>query len=167
MDYSLSNSDISRFMPRARIIDYTTLANEYAAGLSLFDIMGPNKTLVLLYLTKVRHGHWTCVFERNNGDIECFDSFGFIPDDELGFIPKTFQAESNQNHTYLLRLLLSSNRLIHYNKDSIQISSPLVNTCGRHVIVRIAFRSMLIDNYIKMIKSSTITPDEIVTIATL
>ena len=117
MDYSFSDRDMRRWLPHANILTYTELAVRYAAGCNLYDMLGPGKTLVLLYLSKERHGHWTCVFERANGDIETFDSFGYIPDDELRIIPRRFQAQSKQNHTYLLRLLLQTGKPIRYNSD--------------------------------------------------
>jgi hypothetical protein len=165
MDYSLSDSDMRKWLPYANIMTYTQLAEAFAAGLSIYDLMGPGKTLVLLYLTKANHGHWTCVFERHNGGIECFDSFGFIPDDQLTFVPKDFKKESMQNHTYLLRMLAATGRPIHYNKDPLQAMSHKINTCGRHVICRIALRKMHIDDYVEIFKGST--PDEVVTLTTI
>jgi hypothetical protein len=164
MEYSLSDSDMKAMLPYANIMTYTQLASAFADGYSIYDLMGPGKTLVLLYLTKTNHGHWTCVFERHNGSIECFDSFGFVPDDQLTFVPKHFKKESQQNHTYLLRMLAATGVPIHYNKDQLQTMSPHVNTCGRHVICRIAMRKLLIDDYVKMFHNTN--PDEIVVLAT-
>ena len=166
MDYSLSNSDIQMWLPHANILTYPQLVQYYNNGFKIFDLLGKSKTLVLLYLTKANSGHWTTVFERPNGDIECFDSLGYCPDDELNFVPHEFQHESNQNHTYLLAMLAKANRRIYYNKDALQHTHPDISTCGRWVICRIALRDMPIDEFVKMMRSSELAPDEIVTLAT-
>ena len=166
MDYSLSNSDIQMWLPHANILTYPQIATAYKRGISIFDLMGPAKTLVLLYLTKANSGHWTCVFERTNGDIECFDSLGYCPDDELNFVPHEFQHESNQNHTFLLALLAKANRRIIYNDVALQETSPDICTCGRWVVCRIALRDMPIEKFVSLMRSCDMPSDEIVTLAT-
>ena len=54
----------------------------------LDELLGDSKACILLYLTKENYGHWCCVYENDDGHIIFFDSYGFIPDDQLNFISK-------------------------------------------------------------------------------
>lgn len=147
MNVSLSDSDIKRYLPHCNLMTYPDFAKAVQDGKTLEELMGGGKVLVLLYCFVPRVGHWTCVFQRNNRVIEVFDSLGFFPDNELEFIPRSFRSQSGQNHSYLIQLLLKSKKKIEYNQIPLQHDSPDITTCGRWVILRIAFRNWSIKKF--------------------
>lgn len=101
---------------------------------------------ILLYEYKPNYGHWCCIFENQNG-IEFFDPYGYIPDDELEFVPSFIKIP------YLTKLLYQSNRNIEYNADRLQEDKEGINTCGRHVGMRLLLRMVPIDDYVKIFGS--------------
>ncbi len=138
----MSDSEVRAWLPRANLMTYPTFAAAVQRGMTLEEFLGPGRAAVILYELKPRSGHYIGVFERDTGAIEVFDSLGYVPDDELNFIPEAFRKRSNQDHTWLLWLLNKSGRKVEYNELSLQRDVPGVATCGRWVIWRIANRDM-------------------------
>jgi len=135
------------WLPHATLMTYDVFARKVQAGMTLEQLLGPGRTAVLLYELKPRSGHWITVFERPNGVIECFDALGFVPDDELEFIPDHFRRSSNQDHSWLLYLLKQSGKSVEYNEVPLQRDVPGVATCGRWVVWRIAHRDMPLEEF--------------------
>ena len=138
MEVELSDTDIRRYI--RNIIRYDDLIN-----------IDPNTLLsqlpvVILYRTGPDYGHWTLLHKLDNGNIEFFDSYGFKPDTEFGFIGNEYQLPH-----YLWELLgkLSKLTRIHYNQYPLQSQSRGVNTCGRWVILRHLFKFADIDSFKK------------------
>lgn len=128
---------------------------------NIFDAMGKHKALVLLYLSKNNYGHFTCVFCRDKNIIEMFDSFGFdMPDDEFEYIPYEERLKNNELFPYLTKLLYESGKQIEVNED--QLQDFKAKTCGRHVACRLRLRNMKIEDYVKLMNSTDLTPDELV-----
>ena len=159
--YPLSNFDIYKLLDeKCRILSY----DELVKFKTLDDAMGHYGAMVLLYLTKENFGHWTLVFKYDNGRIvECFDSYGYRPDSEFEFIPKKIREKTNQMYPYLCKLLLDSGYKIVYNNYRLQEKKENVNSCGRHVVSRLIYRDVPIDEYVNMIKNSGFTADQFVT----
>ena len=113
---------------------------------------------------KKDYGHWTCLYE-NNGTIFFFDSYGFIPDDELKFLHKDLKAELNSNHRYLTQLLYNSNKPVEYNEYQLQDRKKNVNTCGRWVILRLKYPKISVNDFYDIFKESSkyINNDELIT----
>jgi len=159
---SLSDSDILKLVGgKANLLTYPELLNYK----TIKSALGPHKCLILLYLTSDNYGHWVCVIEHKNR-IEFFDSYNYKPDHEQEFIPKKFAKESHQEIPHLTKLLLDSGKPIEYNHAKLQSNEKDVNTCGRHVGVRINNRNVKLDDYIKILQSKKkqgVTPDMIVT----
>lgn len=127
---------------------------------------GPEGSVILLYETSLRKGHWTCVFVTPRDTLEVFDSYGVEPDAELGFISPAYKRESNQVHTHLIRLLLKDGRQVEYNPAKLQRLSNEISTCGRHVSCRLACRDMPIEEYVEMMRSiASVSPDKMVLFA--
>lgn len=99
-------------------------------------ILGKHKVCILLYLTSLNFGHFTCLFEYNNS-IHFFDSYGYFPDDELKFVPSGLKQTFLGYHKYLLYLLSKSNKKIYYNEYNLQSFRKNIETCGYWVIYRI------------------------------
>ena len=161
ISYSLSNFDVYKLLDeKCRVGSYDDLAKFK----TLDDALGHYKAFVLLYLTEHNYGHWTCFFMYpDNQTVEFFDSYAYQPDDEFKFIPKDIQKEYKENFPYLCKLLLESGYKIVYNNHRLQEKKENVNSCGRHVVSRLVYRDVPIDDYVRMIKNSGFTPDQFVT----
>lgn len=157
---SLSDSDIMNLLKgQSRIMSYPTLT-EYD---NLDDAMGKYGAIVLLYETKEHYGHWTAVFKLDDNTVEFFDSYAMRPDDELAFIPEHFRISNDELYPHLTYLLYSSGYDIEYNDYKLQSKKKDMNTCGRHVVTRLLFRWLDIDEYANMIKQFNMSPDNFVT----
>ena len=66
-------------------------------------------------------------------------------------------------YPYLCKLLLDSGYKIVYNNYRLQEKKENVNSCGRHVVSRLIYRDVPIDEYVNMIKNSGFTADQFVT----
>jgi len=160
---SLSNDDILKKLDgKVNIIDYSQL--KYVHDID--EILYPYDACVILYLTRKNYGHWTCIFKRGNL-IEHFDSYGLMPDAELDWkMDPYFRKKSNQDYPHLSCLLIDSKYDLSFNEHQFQKKLKDINTCGRHVIVRLWCRDMPLEDYKKMFDSFTLDPDSVVTILT-
>lgn len=163
MKKSLSDVEIINFLDnKTKILTYPELT-KYE---TLDELLYPYDNVIILYLTGKNYGHWTCLFKLNNNNVEFFDPYAMKPDEELKLIPLHFRKINNQLFPHLSHLLYNSKYTIHYNDYPLQEYVNDVNTCGRHCIVRLLFKNMSIDNYIKIMISQKINPDKIVTYLT-
>lgn len=144
---SMTGEEMSEWLVGSRVMTYKQLGDEVKRGANLDDVLGPYGVLVLLYQLDERHGHWTLVFRRGRNVVECFDSYGYTPDDEFSFVPKGMHKRTNQDYRYLTQLLYQSPYRIEYNEDPLQADGAGIATCGRHCIARYAFRDMSIAEY--------------------
>jgi hypothetical protein len=165
--HSYYNMDISKSLSGTDILDQVKCnliqykdVNKYK---SIEDLLGKYKKCVILYHTKRDYGHWTCLYEYN-GTIFFFDSYGFIPDDELKFLHKDLKAELNSNHRYLTQLLYNSNKPVEYNQYQLQERKKDVNTCGRYVCLRLKYPAISVDDFYDTFKQSSryISNDELI-----
>lgn len=163
MDKSMSGTDMRTWLPGANLMTYKQLGDAVKRGATLDDVLGPHGILVLLYLVGDSYGHWTIVFRRGRDVVECFDSYGYTPDDEFKFIPKGIRERTNQDYRHLTKLLYKSPYRIEYNEVPLQAETPGVATCGRHCIARYAFKDMSIAAYQKCFKPYDM--DAVVTVA--
>lgn len=162
MDKSLSDSDIYNALKgKCKIIDYPKVS-KYK---TIDQLLSPYGCAVILFLRAPNFGHWTCVFKVKN-KVEFFDSYGYYPDDELKLIDPEFNENNYQNHTYLLKLMDNSPYELEYNDHKLQQFGDGINTCGRHVINRLRYQKIPIDDYARILKSTDYSPDELVTMMT-
>ena len=166
----LSSQDIRDSMDgKVKVIRYGELS-EYN---NIDDLLYPYGNVAILYQTKPNYGHWTCIFKRkvkrdeqrtklNNfvgykrgttEEIEFFDPYGIMLDDELEFIPYQFRVESNQVNKYLTNLLMKSKYPININHIPFQELKDGVNSCGRHVCLRMLLKNMSLKDYTKIFMS--------------
>lgn len=158
MDRALTSDEVIRLCNgKCNYFNYTELTKIT----NIFDALGKYKAFILLYLSSKNYGHFTCVFQYKNGTIEMFDSFGFeMPDDEFNYISMDQRKMNNEVYPYLTKLLYESGCKIEINIDQLQDFEA--KTCGRHVAVRLNLRNLDIDSYVKLMKSTNLTPDELV-----
>jgi hypothetical protein len=112
------------------------------------ELLEPYKNFILLYMSKPNYGHWICVLKHPDR-IEFFDPYGGnnIPDQELDSIKNDVKEITYQNYPYLSELIYKSGMPIEYNNYRFQEHNPDIKTCGRHCIVRVLFKNLLLDNY--------------------
>ena len=134
MDKSLSNFEVMGALNnKINVMTYTQLANYD----NIENVLGPNKAVVLLYLTKWNYGHYTCLFLNSNNKLHYFDSYGDTPDYLLKYIPEYFREESLQKLPHLTYLLWKCKYQIEYNDYKLQKMGKNITTCGRWCIIRL------------------------------
>lgn len=162
-DKGISNFDILELVDhKANLITYTDLAKVN----NIDEILDPYGACIILFLTRKNYGHWCCLFRTGNL-LEFFDPYGLKPDEELNFkIDPYFRKIAKQDYPHLSYLLYHSPYKISYNHFQFQKFKKDVKTCGRHVAVRLMFRHLPLEKYIKLILSSKFDPDKTVTLLT-
>lgn len=135
---------------KCNIVKYSELKNYK----NINDILGEYKKCILLYETKLNYGHWTCLYKnKKKNTIFFFDSYGFVIDDELNFIPHYNKKILNSDYRYLTKLLYKSKCNIEYNEYELQDFSPDVSTCGRWVIVRLLLNNLSVESFYNLFKN--------------
>ncbi len=160
LDYSLSDSEMRQLCPTSNFILYSDL-HTYD---NIDDILSDTGKCIILYLTSERSGHYVCVFKRTDKILSYFNSYGFEPDDELFIKPisKEEMIEFNEDKPELFRLMHDSPYRLEYNDHKLQSRKPDVNTCGKHVCVRLHNTQYDPDTYAKRLRRLG-NPDEVVT----
>lgn len=138
---------------------------------SIDSLLGPDKAVIMLYLTRENYGHWIGIFKHPNGTVEFFDPYGIFPDDELRFADKQFKMKNDMDYPYLLKLLSEYNGPVEYNEKKYQRKARGVATCGRHVGLRLRMRHISLDQYnilLKKLSKELNIPDkdELITVLT-
>lgn len=123
---------------KCRVVLYPELNNIN----SVDELIGNNTAVIILYLTRDNYGHWCCLFKYPFSDnIEFFDSYGYVPDDELDFATEEFLNEKKINYPLLTQLLYDYEKInpksIIYNEYQFQAKDNNISTCGRHVAIRL------------------------------
>lgn len=154
----LSGNEISRSLGNnVNIVMYDSLSD----NTTLEDMLGPHKKFALLTMfegTKI--GHWTGGLITPNGTFEHFDSYGKRPDFELSDM-------GDSSHTYSNIIKRSSIPVKIFNTVDFQEESHSVNTCGRHVIIRLLFSSLNNKQYVMLMRNSCFNADQLVTLMTI
>lgn len=153
-NYPLSGGEILKMLNnKPNMLSYQSLYKVKKIN----DIL-KNGMCVLLYEVTDHYGHWTCLLTHPNLDsIEFFDPYNIIPDGEIN---KSFMDESIIKKFYKkgpkLRKLLYDSPYDHieYNDYALQKKCPNIGTCGRHVVVRLLYKHLNIDDYVKLLKKN-------------
>jgi hypothetical protein len=142
---SLSDSDLAKATGgKCNILVYADLERAD----SLDDVLGKDKCAIILYQSSEDYGHWICLIEHSKDTLEVFDSLGYKIDDELKWTPNRLYKGK-----LLSRLINESDyKNVIYNNIRLQ-SDPKANTCGKWCVVRIKFREMPLDTFIKLFTS--------------
>ena len=150
------------------VIDIPTFVSKYGGNLQ--PLLQKTGKAVILYVTQrtpgSESGHWTGLIDHGARGLEAFDSYGLAPDAEYKFIPPAAKAAANEVQKHILPALQGSGRPYVYNHKRLQSWSPSVQTCGRHVAVRLAHSDMPLPQYVAWLENSArqqkTTPDAIV-----
>jgi hypothetical protein len=154
-DIALSDSQVMNLINHdANLILYKDI-HKYN---NIDELLGQHGAAVILYESKPAYGHWTTIFKVSPNEIEFFNSYGNqnnhdgIPDAMLKFIPKSFRKQSNQDHTYLSKLMYDSKYDLSYNQYNYQGDGENIKTCGRHIATRLNNRNLSLNKYNEYIK---------------
>ncbi len=156
MDRSLSDSDISKYIPN--ILTYEELGKVEPEWLL------SHLPICILYLAKKNYGHWTLLHktidEKGNEVIEFFDPYGIIIDGQFKYLPE-------MPHFMAQKLLKLSKLIdIHYNEYQFQDMKKGINTCGRWCVLRCLMENLTLEQFRKNIvllcRRLKIKPDELV-----
>ena len=128
---SISDVEIKKYLPSARIITYPEL-EDYSDIEQLLPTVG--SYFILLYLDSPDTGHWTCL-KRTKEGINYFCSYGTFPDGQLKWYGEELREKLNEDEPYLTKLLKKTQLKVFYNDIDYQNKNNLdIVTCGRHVI---------------------------------
>ena len=161
----LSSEDILNITNNeTSIITYQELEN-----IQNIDELFTNKDVVtILYQTKQDFGHWVCLIKHSSSLLEFFDPYGLNIDEELSMANYNLRLHEGVRVPHLTNLINKSNYNVIYNKAKLQQFIEHINTCGRHVSVRIKMKHMKLYNYVKLMTSDKcLNPDEIVSLMTI
>ena len=152
----LSNKDLMKSLNnQTKILKYDQLSRYN----NISDVLYPYNNFILLYQNeKLNSGHWVCVL-KNRDCIEFFDPYGLFIDEQMNFL-------NYKQPLYLSKLLLDSGYKIIYNNKRFQEFGSDVNTCGRHVLIRLICRHLNLKQYQDLYKNQKLNPDDIVTMMT-
>lgn len=157
MQESLSEEDIKKaFHGKIKVLAYRELLNYKTVE----KLLEPYGYVVIHYPDNEEesNGHWAALLysvdDKGKKVIEFFDPYGCQVDE-------AFQMMGVISRPLLSNLLLKTKYPVHYNDVPLQTQHPLINTCGRHVVLRIMNRDMSINRYASELLR--FNPDEIVT----
>ena len=131
----------------------------------LDDVLKGDAGIIILYQISKYSGHWTCILKKGY-EIEFFDPYSFKPDDELVYC----QYDRSLNKKLLLNLLQAEQRngnKVIYNSFKFQKQGKNIETCGRFVGLRLAFRNLTLNNFINLFRDSRTDYDRLATIMTM
>lgn len=140
ISYPLTSEDIYKALKnKVKIINYNMLKNYK----NIESLLYPHDKVMILYETQKNHGHWTCLMRRMNGDIDFFDPYGFMPDDQRDYIPDEMWEDN-----YLSQLLADyKGGKVYYNEDPLQTMTKNVATCGRWCILRLLYPHLSLEQF--------------------
>ena len=133
INYSLSNIDIAMYLDNPNIVKYADLDDNFDSIDQVFD---GYPYVIILIESGLNKGHWCCLTRYGNS-VEIFDSYGGTIDHELSFISKKMKAKLGEADNCLATLLKKSSYKTIVSKHKFQSESDNVDTCGRHVVLRI------------------------------
>ncbi len=142
----LSGLDLEKYLPGVNVIKYTDLENFKRIEDAIYS-----KGLIMLYPTKSSTvGHWCCCF-KNKNIIYFFDSYGYIPDEQLNWATdnakKDWDYDIYRRLTYLLH---RSKCEIDYNPYKFQ--GPDSDVCGYWCLARLHNYNLNADQFKSLFK---------------
>jgi len=158
-DYSLSNDDVEQIVGPIRFIKYGDLDEE-----TYESLFRKRDQVVILFLTKSdSYGHWLALLKHTGDVVEVFDSYGLTVDGNRKWLPLEKNIKWDQRDPQIFDVLKGKCKIIHNDRE---LQGDGVNTCGRHVAVRIMHSNMDLQRYYKLIENSGKSADDFVTIIT-
>jgi len=166
IDHALTNHEVDNILQgQTKVLTYKQLPQ----FTDINQLLEPYKNFIILYLWDPSYGHWNCILKHPDR-IEFFDPYGGdhnIPDKNLDKVNDHVKKITNQDQPYLTKLLYDANMPIEYNNYKFQKLADDIKTCGRHCIVRVLFKDLLLDDYYQFMtylcEKNNMNYDELVT----
>lgn len=134
---------------------------------SIDEVFGPHGAAVLLFETEPDYGHWVALIRVDDDTVEWFDSYGIEPNGELKMIPRDFAKESKQDAPYLTDMIEKGGyTTVLWNQTPLQKHGEDVSTCGRWASLRVAFKHLALEDFIRLFLRQKQPPDMIVSYLT-
>lgn len=167
-----------------KILSYDELYNYN----TIEQVLDPHGCAIILYLSRPNYGHWTFIQmvppESINGEtgvMEIFDSYGYLPDDEIFILPqqanpqatREFKEATGQNIPRLTLMIQESPYIRRVIYNSLQLQSMpkshqgAINTCGRWAGVRCVMRHIPLQRFQNLFINQRLDPDDYVTLMTM
>ena len=144
----LSGTDLNRITEnKSRILIYSDLENFQ----TIDEVFGDKDSLIILYQHYEKVGHW-CGLIRNsswlkNKELYFFDPYGLRIDSEIEFSDFQIRRHEGQKVAHLSHLIRQSGYTVISNEYRYQRFKKDVNTCGRHVGLRILYKHLTPSEY--------------------
>ena len=166
----LTDSDIKNICQNDVLI--TTYWNfRNMKNTTLMDLFRRSTALVIFYSTMdASDGHWsTLIYNPTHNTIEHFDSYGLSLDQILA--KAEFDRNRSGGHNFLKEAIQKAvntyGSTFIENRHAFQVTSGLVNTCGRYASVRARFKDLPLNLFAAMLTNQKIPADMIVTYMTI
>lgn len=138
----ISDDDLVRYLGddvNNKIVKYADLSNYKTINELLPKL---NDYRIILIESEHNSGHWVVLLKYKINDkpvIEYFNSYGMKMGTDLNFISSLMNRLLGQGKNDLDKLLDTAKDDIEiiYNKKRFQSNNQKVNTCGRHILLRI------------------------------
>lgn len=158
----LGDADLHKLLPGVPITEYADLANKMPA-----DILDSKGRGIIFFTEKEtptsKTGHWLGVLRRGN-TVEMFDPYGGKGDpwnlDHTWISARTGKA-LREDRPLLAALLSRTGMDIVHNPYRLQKMTRGMNTCGRHVAVRLLNHDKPIHEYATYLTQQG-NPDDVV-----
>ncbi len=149
---------------KANIIMYDDLTIDD----NILKVIGPTNRAILLFPTEAGsvNGHYLClIYYKDIKTLLHFDSYGLDVQAELKY--STSRHVQRNTLGYLYNKLRGYGYKVIFNTYRFQQMVNNVNTCGRHISLRLRFHYLNNNEYAKLMLNQSNSPDYIVTIITL
>ena len=146
-DYELSEDDIMRITDnKTNLILYSDL--EQVDNIN--EILNPYDCCVILYQLEQNVGHYICLIKHKNNTLEFFDPYGMNIDEELKYSKYNLRRHRGVITPHLTALIDKSNYKLLVNDNKLQKFKEHTQTCGRWVSLRIRFKDVSLEKFIKL-----------------
>lgn len=160
----LTDTELKLIAPGTAVVLYHELAS--IGSIRAMLARSAIKCVAILYeITSQWSGHWTALWEGQDGLLYFFDSYGFHYDEELKF-------SRVSRDPILSKLIAQDGRSVDVSPYHLQETENDVDTCGRWTGLRLRFRHLSHDRFAALFPerrsgSNALTGDEWVTALTL
>jgi len=165
LNYALGDDDIMAICDgKVKIISYEDL-HDYQ---TIDQLMEPYGAVIILYQATKEIGHWVAVLKHKNRTIEVFGSYGLKIDEQLEFSTYNMKLHGGTAEPHLTNLIDASGYKKIYNHTQLQSYNNNIATCGRYASLRVRFRDMPMEKFVKLFTgASGLSNDEWTTALTL
>ena len=144
----LSGTDLNRITEnKARILVYSELENFS----NIDEAFDGGDSLIILYQHSQNFGHWCGLFRNTDWlktkELYFFDPYGLRIDTEIAFSEFQTRRHQGQKVAHLSHLIKESGYTVTSNDYQYQSDKKTINTCGRHVGLRLRHKDFTPSDY--------------------